>query len=422
MGKIKLFKEEYLLLWKNSQLAIDTGDFDSYLKNCLGFLSLVEYISENISEEHIENNKKEVYQNIIMSLYSYSPEKIYSIEQILLVDAINREDNEQILKLSNLMLQGALISSNYTDAASLLHNILSRTPNPVLVSDGSVNSKFFLLSLINIEIQFNMGDFSGCIETAETLLNVINQNILEQIKPASFSMNLFVSHMMETFRLEAFAKIMVLDNDIEEFIEKVKIALGEDLTDKDVIISIKKYLRGNELDIPDTKDLTPFSKTIYLILHEFNDHKDDYKTFAQNIYQAKLLASDIHQTIIERFCDLLIARSYAKLGAVQKAESIYNDIIEKSEKSAIFNIFILAKYFLAKLKISKKEIEGAMLIINDSLALIQNNECTTKIMEFLFEKLLIETVKDSQFKFIDVESEERKFSQIAPDGELARFM
>ena len=33
-----------------------------------------------------------------MSLYNYSPEKIYSIENILLMDAIRENDDERIVK------------------------------------------------------------------------------------------------------------------------------------------------------------------------------------------------------------------------------------------------------------------------------------------------------------------------------------
>ena len=57
------------------------GDFDAYLKNCLGFLSLSDEIENNIAKEDLENNKKEVFHNILISLYSYSPSKIYSIEK-----------------------------------------------------------------------------------------------------------------------------------------------------------------------------------------------------------------------------------------------------------------------------------------------------------------------------------------------------
>ena len=95
-------------------------------------------MGEGIEKSVIEENKMEVYNNILMFLYNYSPAKIYFIENVLLMDAIEEGDDEKIVKLSNLMLQGALISSNYTDALGLLHNILTRMKNPVLVVDGVV--------------------------------------------------------------------------------------------------------------------------------------------------------------------------------------------------------------------------------------------------------------------------------------------
>ena len=173
-----------------------------------------------------------------MSLYGYSPEKIYSIENVLLMDAIKEDDNEKIVKLSNLMLQGALLSSNYTDALTLLHNILTRMPNPTLIVDGAINTRFLLLSLVNIEILFNIGEFRNCIEIAQELLSVIRPEIIEKIKPVNFSTNLFVSHMMETFRLVGLAKLIVLDSGLDEYFAKINIALGAELPDKDAIVAI----------------------------------------------------------------------------------------------------------------------------------------------------------------------------------------
>ena len=40
-----------MLLWKNTQLSMDSGDYDAYLKNCLGVLSLLDKIGDNIPEE-----------------------------------------------------------------------------------------------------------------------------------------------------------------------------------------------------------------------------------------------------------------------------------------------------------------------------------------------------------------------------------
>ena len=422
MGKLSHFKEEYLLLWRNSQFAMQTGDYDAYLKNCLGFLSLIEHIENNIPPEDIENNKKEVFQNILMSLYNYSPEKIYSIENVLLMDAIEENDNDKIVKLSNLMLQGALISSNYTDALTLLHNILTRMQNPVLIVDGAVNTKFLLLSLVNIEILYNIGDFAQCVDVAKDLLAVLQPEILEKIKPASFSTNLFAEHLFETFRLAGFAKLFLMDNDLDDFFHAIRVSLGEELPEKDCIIAIKDYLSGKNYAVSNIEQASAFSKVIYLILQEFSEHQNDYKTFAQNIYQAKLLASDIHELQLELFCDLLIAYSYANIGIKEKAEAIYKDVLEKAEKSAIFNILTLARYFIARLKISNSEIESALIIINDTLALLQKFNNHSKIIYALFEKLFIDTVKEAGISAVNIDSEEQKLAGLTSDGSLAKLI
>ncbi len=418
MGKIGMFKEEYLLLWKNSQYSMTLGDYDAYLKNCLGCLSLVEHIRDNISEEDIENNKKEVYENILMSLYGYSPAKIYSIENILLIDAIKENNNEKIVKLSNLMLQGALISSNYTDALTLLHNILTRIPNPTLTVNGAINTRFLLLSLVNIEILFNIGDYRNCIEVAEEILDVIKPDIIDKIKPASFSTNLFVSHLMETFRLASFAKLITMDPNLDNFFEKVKAALNSEMPEKDAIIALKEYFAGKGFIPSNSEDSTQFTKIIYLFLQEFETNRNNYKVFAQNVYQAKLLASDTHQTQLELFAELLIADCYAQEGAKHKAAIIMNDIYQKAENSAMFNIILLSKYYMARLEILKSEYDEALQIVNDALALIQNNDNQARIFYALFEKFFIDIAKLQNNSSIDIESEEKKLDMLSPNGEL----
>ena len=422
MGGLSLFKEEYMLLWKNSQFAISVGDYDAYLKNCLGFLSIINQLGGKISEEDIENNKKEVFQNILMSLYSYSPAKIYSIENVLLMDAIQEEDNEKIVKLSNLMLQGALISANYTDALTLLHNILSRMPNPSLIVDGAINTKFLLLSLVNIEILFNIGDFKRCIEVSEDILSVIKPEIIEKIKPANFSTNLFAQHMLDTFRLTGFAKLINMDKDLEEFFNKIQIAFNTDLPEKECILGIKDFLNGKRFSPSDIENSTAFSKVIYLILQEYSEFNGDYKKFAQNIYQAKLLSSDIHQTQLEFFCDLLIGYSYAKLGIKEKANVIFNDILEKSQNAAIFNIIQLSAYYIARLKMESLDFEGALIIVNDALSSIQRFNNQAKIFYGLFEQMLIDILKAQKTTAINIENEEQKLHAEFSDGELSRIV
>ena len=412
MGRLSIYKDEYLTLWKNAQFSIKTGDFDAYLKNCLGFLSLVEFIESNISKEEIEENKKDVYNNILMCLYSYSPAKIYFIENMLLMDAINEGDDDKIVKLSNLMLQGALITSNYTDALGLLHNILSRMTNPTLMIDGEVNTKFLLLSLVNIEILYNIGDFRQCIEIADEILKILSPEILEQVKPASFSINLFVSHILETLRLVAFAKLYVLDEDIEAFFENVKQALDVELPEKDCVLAVKDYLSQKVYETGNVEEYSAFSKVVFLILQEFSNLESDYKRFAQNIYQAKLLALDIHHYEVELFCDLLIAFAYSKIGIVEKSEFIYRDVLGKAEKSAMFNILMLSRYFLAKLKMNQSASQEALMLINDTLALLRKYENQSKIFYAIFERLYIDIVTQEGMTSVDIEAEEQNLIEL----------
>lgn len=422
LSKLEMYKEEYLVLWKNSHLAITEGDYDSYLKNSFAFLSLIDKIGDELNPENVEKNKKEVFEYILMSLYGYSPEKIYSIEHILLMDAIKENDDDKIIKLSNLMLQGALISSNYTEALTLLHNILTRMKNPTLLVDEKINSKFLLLSLVHIEILLNIGDYEQANDIALDILSVLRPDILEEIKPAGFSTNLFIGHLIETFTLVAISKIFSLDDDVEEFINNVGIILGIELPDKDCILAIKNALNGEQFIPSNVENATPFSKVIYLILQEFSEHKYNYKEFAQNIYQAKLLASDIHQAQLELLCDTLIAYSYANMEIYEKAESIYDDIIENSKKMGVFSMVVLAGYFKARMKISQNKTDEAFVIINDSLVLIQRYNNYAKLFYALFEKLFIEIAQNNGIENVDVDSEIMKLKMLIPENSFNILM
>lgn len=406
LHKINSYNDEYNILCANADIALAAGDYDAYLKNCLGFLSLIESVDSDISQEDIELRKKEVYDSILKYLYSYAPAKIYFIENILLTDAINENDNEKIVRLSNMMLQGALISSNYTDALGLLHNILSRMENPTLIVDGAVNAKFLLLSLVNIEILYNIGKFKECAETATEILSVINAEMLDKIKPSGFSLNSFVSHLLETMTLGAFSKLYLMDEDLDNFLDLIKTTLNTDLPDKDCILAVKDFLAGKVYKTGNIEEYSPFSKAILLILQEITNLQasGDYKRFAQNIYQAKLLAEDIYQTEIKYFCDLLIAYAYSKIGITAKAKFIYDDVLQSAENSAMFNILMISKYFLAKLETDPKK---ALLIANDALDSIQKHDNQAAILYVLFEKIYIDLARKVD-PSSDMETEEQK--------------
>ena len=262
-----------------------------------------------------------------------------------------------------------------------------------LIVDGAVNTKFLLLSLVNIEILYNLGSFSQCVEIAEDILTVLSQDVLEKVKPASFSTNMFVTHVQETLRLVAFAKLYLGHDDLEDFCSKIALVLNAELPEKDSILAIRDFLSGKVYRMGDVENSSPLSKIIFLILQEFSKLKDDYKSFAQNIYQAKLLASDIHQYEVELLCDVIIAFAYYKIGIIPKAKAIYEDVLKTAEKSALFNIIVVTKYLMAKLLMTTSELDRALLLVNDALALINTYIEKDVILYIMLEKLYIELLQ-----------------------------
>lgn len=407
MGNISAYKEEYLTLWKNCQFAINTGDYDAYLKNSLKSLQLIEKIPMDIEPEVIEDNKKNLYNNILMFLYAYAPQKIYDIGKILLIEAIETSNDDRIVKLSNLMLQGALISSNYTLALDLLHNILTRLPNPTMLVNGVLNNKFLILSIIKIEILYNLGDFRQCSEIMDDILSVLQPETLEKIKPKNFSLESFTSHLLDTCRLVGFAKLLMLD-DLDEFFIKIETSLGLDLPEKDCIIALRDYFQNKIYDTGNIEEASVYSKIIYLILQEVSTLEADYSKFAQNIYQAKLLALDTCQKELELICDLLIGFAYSKIGVLEKAKKIYDNVLEEAERLVISNVVILAKYLKVLLLIDKSQKEDALVIISSVFASLQKYSNNSKIFYVLFEKIYIDIIKDGKMIPCDIEIEEKK--------------
>jgi hypothetical protein len=180
---------------------------------------------------------------------------------------------------------------------------------------------------------------------------------LLKIKPQNFSLKLFITHLAETFRLTALAKLFILDENLNEFINKIEQSLNIEFSEKDAIIAIQDLLANKIYNIGIVENYSPFSKIIYLILQELSETEINYKNFAQNIHFAKLLCIDIQQKELELFCDLLIAYSYSKLDNINKASSICDNIIEFSQKHSLLNIYYLSLFIKAKVLNNNEFIE-----------------------------------------------------------------
>ena len=88
----------------------------------------------------------------------------------------------------------------------------------------------------------------------------------------------------------------------------------------------------------------------------------------------------------------------------------------------MFNVLALARYFISILKISSGNTEEALILINDTLALIQKYNNQSKIIYALFEKLYIQTAKDLNISAVDIETEEQKLLSANTDNALDRIL
>ena len=77
---------------------------------------------------------------------------------------------------------------------------------------------------------------------------------------------------------------------------------------------------------------------------------------------------------------------------------------------------------MAKLKLIENNIEEALLIINDTLAMLQKYNNQAKIIYILFEKLFIDIVKKEEITAVNIQSEEQKLALASSDGKLSRLL
>ena len=67
-----------------------------------------------------------------------------------------------------------------------------------------------------------------------------------------------------------------------------------------------------------------------------------------------------------------------------------------------------AKYFIANLKITENQPEEALRLINDSLAMLQKYNNSSKILYALLEKLYISIARENNLTSVDTDAEEQK--------------
>jgi predicted RNA-binding Zn-ribbon protein involved in translation (DUF1610 family) len=407
-------KQEFIVLEQLSRLNASLGDFSAYLNCSVKFLKMLDnHVSEN-SQKSIEEYKMEVYENISNLLYKYTPNKIHNITQVILNNLEQTTDDKKVINLCNKMLQGCLISGNYSHALALIHKILSRFSN-CSINPANINFKmpYFLFSLIKVEILFSIGDLKNCIELGQEILDVITPQNLEKLKPKHFSMKQFEDIILDSMSFVILSKIILLENDLEDFIMKVQNNIGKTLGVFELFIMLQKTSKGNLIRVPfnmPVKEDEKFFIIILNILRAFNENKNQPKNFAGNIYQAKIKAKMYKLTQIEFICDLLIGYSYFKLKKYQKASTIYYNVLEISTTNGLKMVTYLAWYLISMLKLEQQDYEVALCLINNAIVQLEKDYNSSALLFFLFRILLSKIlIAQNEKKSAELCSENAKF-------------
>lgn len=387
-------KKEFVILESLSNLNASFGDFSAYLNCCVKLLKLLDNHVNEYSQETIEKYKMEVYENISNLLYKYTPNEIYNISKIILENLEKTINDKKVINLCNKMLQGCLLSGNYSYALELIHKILSKFPNTSInPKDENFNIAFFLISLIKIEVLFSVGNLKECEESGEEILQVLTPENIAALRPQHLSQKQFEDVIFETMSFVTLSKILSLRNetDLKTFIDKIKTNTGKRPSVFDLFLVLNHTIKGEKTKLPEEfkVDNDKFSNIIFNITKAFNN-TDDYKKFANNIYQAKISAKTQKLLQVELICDLLIGYSYFGLNQTEKASSIYYNVLEISTENGLKLVTYISWYLISLLKLKQNDIEMAFGIANNAIVQLEKDNSSGDFLFFLFRMLLSE--------------------------------
>jgi len=378
-----------------AQVDLSLGDFSAYI-NCAE--KMLEILNENINTDlidNIEDRKNIIYENIAKYMNDYQP----GINKKLAFDTLRHieksSDMDNFILLSNKMINGALNNGDYNHALDLTHQVLSVLPaSSINPADENYNPYFFLMSLIHIQILFNVGSFFDCIDVAYRVLNVVNNDTLAVMKPEHLSDEDFNSMIIDTVAYVLFANIVLLTGKVQDFLNVIKPELSIIPDSFDIFVQLENLLTGKNVDIDEYKnqDVDIYSGYILNIIQAFNNINGDYNDFAKFAYEAKIYAKYINIHQLELFADLMVAYAYILAQSYDKAEYIISQIINTTNKNGMSFILYFAWFVMSELYIRLSRFKVAFGILSNSLIHLEKNDNSSEYLLMLFKYNMYKTL------------------------------
>ena len=371
-----------------AEIDLSLGDFSAYLNCTNKILELLDKNDDPEKMEEIAEYKKSLYEKISNNLYEYVPDKTADIAEMTLKNLEKTSDVDKIILLCNKMINGALMAGNYNHALELTHKVLSLLPPSSLnPADENFNSYFFLMSVIHIQILFNIGALMDCLDIGYKVLNVVNNQTMLTLKPDYMSDDDFQSLIVDAAGYVALANVLLLGGNVEEFLRILRADLDCVPQSYDLFIALEKLIHGVEITEfnHEISDNDRFGSVIYNIISAFVLLNGDYTQFAENIYRAKVFAKNNRLHQLELFCDLMIGYSYMELNSFQKADSIIYKIIKETNKNGMTTLLYVTWYVMSELHLKQNKYDVAFGIVNNSLIQLEKNNTTSPYLLMLFK-------------------------------------
>ena len=387
-GLLEDYKAEFLE-WENlAKINLSMGDFNAYINCADKIIELLDKNTDEEKQEEIEQYKLDLSQNIAENMSEYLPNKNSRIAELTLERLEQAGDNEKIIALCNKMIQGCLNNGNYTHALELTHKILSRLPSGSIdPSSPDFNKYFFLMSLIHIEILFNIGALEDCLDVGYKVLSVVNQANLELLRPDYLDKNQFIKVLIDSVGFVALSNVLQMKGNVQDFLNLVKGDLPNLPPSYDIFKALQDFIHGERGTYSPVmvSELDKFSGILFHIMEAFNKYLNDSNAFAEEIYAAKRLAryNKLHQ--LEYFCDLLIGYAYINLESYDKASLIIYKIIRATGDNGMTNLTYAAWYLMSEMSLRQGRYTVAYGIVNNSLIQLEKADNSNEYLLMLFK-------------------------------------
>lgn len=387
-GLMEDYKSEFQEWEHLARINLSMGDFSAYLNCAHRIIELLDRNTDEEKQEEVDKYKLDLYENISNNLYQYMPDKSSEIAEMTLQKLVESGENEQVITLCNKMIQGCLVTGNYTHALELTHQILSRIPNASIdPASPDFNKYFFLMSLVHIEILFNIGALEDCLDVGYRVLNVVNQSNLELLRPDYFDSQSFEQIIIDSVGFVALANVLQLKGNVGDFLNIVRQDLAHIPPSYDIFVALQDMFYGNPASYSPVmvSESDKFSKILFHIMEAFYRCKNDCSDFAEEIYEAKRMAklNRLHQ--LELFCDLLIGLAYVNLESFHKASLIIYKIIKTTGENGMTNLLFAAWYIMSEMNIRQGKYTVAYGIVNNSIIQLEKADNSNEYLILLFK-------------------------------------